>query len=177
MSGSRLKCPRDGTVLDAGTFHGQLLFKCSTCNGAFVEQRFLLPLLKALGKDIRHAVPLDYPIDTISDKGGGLLCPRCAATMEHYGYMGDRHIMIDSCSACRHMWVDAEELGGMSLLYARGERFGADRRARDQSRAGDFYSLFDSHVLRVALEIGLLAGCVQTAFMLYFVLLSRDKDL
>jgi Zn-finger nucleic acid-binding protein len=126
----RLRCPRDGTPLDVGTFHGQPLSKCPTCSGAFFRQRSPLPLLNVLSKDVRDTVPLDYPVETIRDKGGGLACPRCFATMGHYGYMGGRHIMIDSCAACKHIWVDAEELAGMSLLHARSERLAADRRTR-----------------------------------------------
>lgn len=171
-----MRCPRDGAVLDVGTFHGEPLCKCPACNGAFFHRRSLLSLLKALSKDIRNTIPLDYPTETIVDKGGGLLCPRCTATMEHYGYMGDKHILIDSCSACKHVWVDAEELAGMSLLHARSERL-ADRRRmqaqRTQRRRGD---LVDSHMIARAVEAGLLTNSVSTAFLIYFVLSKKDGD-
>ncbi|MFH1500289.1 MAG: zf-TFIIB domain-containing protein [Verrucomicrobiota bacterium] len=125
---------------------------------------------------MRDTIPLDYPIETILDKGGGLLCPRCTATMEHYAYMGDKHIMIDSCSACKHIWVDAEELAGMSLVHARSERLSDRRRTQAQRTATRRHGLVDSHMIARAVEAGLLTHSVSTAFLICFVLSEMDGD-
>jgi hypothetical protein len=52
--------------------------------------------------------------------------------MEHYGYMGTEVVKIDACSGCALLWLDAEELGTMSLLHAQTARRGAARREEDE---------------------------------------------
>lgn len=175
-NGSRLRCPRDGAALDVGAFHDEPLCKCPACNGAFFQQGSVLSLLKALSKDIRDTIPLDYPIETILDKGGGLFCPRCTAAMEHYAYMGDKHIMIDGCSACKHIWVDAEELAGMSLLHARSERLAGHRRTHAQRTERRRHGLVDAHMIAQAVGTAILTGSVGAAFLLYFALSEMDGD-
>jgi Zn-finger nucleic acid-binding protein len=39
--------------------------------------------------------------------------------MDHYGYMDTKWVMIDACRSCHLMWLDTDELGLMSLMYAR----------------------------------------------------------
>lgn len=60
-------------------------------------------------------------MDAVKDAGGGLHCPKCGATMEHYGYMGSNRVMIDGCDGCGLLWLDVQELGAICLLFARTE--------------------------------------------------------
>ena len=41
--------------------------------------------------------------------------------MNHYGYMDTKWVMMDACSACNVLWLDTDELGMVSLLYARSQ--------------------------------------------------------
>ena len=79
-------------------------------------------LLDAMSKELQRTIPLDCPLDRVPDRGPNVLCPVCSVRMENYGYMGSPLVMVDACHACRVLWMDAFELGAMSVQYARTTR-------------------------------------------------------
>ena len=126
-------CPRDGAELDSGIFNGVPMHLCPTCNGSLVEQVRMNGLLEEMSRELQRTVPLDAPLDEVPDKGSNVACPICASSMEHYGYMGAHFIMIDACHDCRMVWLDASELGAMSIQYARTVRRSDSMRTQSES--------------------------------------------
>ncbi len=124
-------CPRCQQELRAGEFKGMELDMCANCYGILLEQSRLLGLLEVMANDLQETIDLSMPLEAVSDPGGGIACPRCRATMEHFGYMGTKWVLIDSCRSCNVLWLDTDELGMVSLLYARSlvlsERIQRDR--------------------------------------------------
>ena len=117
-----LLCPRDGAQLDMGAFHDVPMCLCPTCQGSLVHQRRMNALLDVMSKELQRTIPLDAPLDRVPDKGPNVPCPACSTQMENYGYMGVHFVMVDSCNACRLLWLDTFELGAMSVQFARTTR-------------------------------------------------------
>jgi len=51
--------------------------------------------------------------------------------------MGSKTVIIDNCSDCWLLWVDALEIGTMALLYARTEKRSEYRELKSLSRQSD----------------------------------------
>ena len=94
---------------------------CTNCYGILLEQRRLLGLLEVMANDLKETVDLSMPLEAVSDPGGGIACPRCRGAMNHYDYMDTKWVMMDACPACNVLWLDTDELGMVSLLYARSQ--------------------------------------------------------
>jgi Zn-finger nucleic acid-binding protein len=112
-------CPRYGEGLRDGAYKKVPGAYCTGCGGLLVGQRDLRRFLEQLARDLLESIDADTPVRPVPDAGGGLRCPRCREVMEHYGYMGTRLVLIDRCDACAAVWLDADELGRLALLFAR----------------------------------------------------------
>jgi Zn-finger nucleic acid-binding protein len=122
MKSETYKCPRDGTPLQAGSCFGVKLFRCQECHGILIRQKLVRPLLREMSKDLVIRIPLDYPIEPTPDKGAGIACPICSSPTENFGYMGCNFAILDCCHKCRVLWIDTQELGTMSIQYAKTQR-------------------------------------------------------
>jgi Zn-finger nucleic acid-binding protein len=67
-------------------------------------------------------------------------CPDCREPMEKYGYMGLNSITIDRCDGCSLVWLDANELQNMVLVYAREQYRLAERREKTKRESFDIVS-------------------------------------
>ena len=114
-------CPRCQQELVAGEFQSVELDMCAGCYGIVLEQNRLSGLLDVMANDLKDSLDLDAALEAVPNQGGEIACPRCHAQMEHYGYLGSNWVMIDSCKTCHVLWLDTDELGMMSLLYARSQ--------------------------------------------------------
>ena len=113
-------CPRCARpALEGSSLRGLSVARCAECEGTLAARRDLAGLLEVLARELIAKVDVEQPVAPVPDAGGGLNCPSCSAGMEHFGYMGARQVMIDGCDACGVLWLDADELSSMSLLFAR----------------------------------------------------------
>jgi Zn-finger nucleic acid-binding protein len=117
----KVLCPRCCLDLQPGKYADMDLFLCPTCRGVLIAQHRLPSVLDTLARSMREIISPDDPIELVKDKGAVGSCPACRNPMENYGYMGSKAILIDRCNSCDSYWIDALELGAMSLLYARTE--------------------------------------------------------
>jgi Zn-finger nucleic acid-binding protein len=131
-------CPRcpDAPLAERG-LHGIEVAVCPVCRGCCVEQRRLIPLLTGLAQEYCEGIGLDAIVETIPDAGVAATCPRCAQTMDRFGYLGTQLVMLDRCGACAVLWLDPEELGTMTLLHARTQARGDAARQRSAQQQAD----------------------------------------
>ena len=153
-------CPRDGALLDSGTFHGVDILLCPTCQGTLVKQKRMNGLLDEMSKELQRTIPLESPLDRISDKGPNVACPVCERQMENYGYMGADFVIVDACHACRLLWLDTYELGAMSVQFARTTRRVDVMRMRQEA------SRLERARMAESIDIAkVVAGLMVTAFV------------
>lgn len=106
-----LQCPYDSSQLAGETFHGVNLDVCPTCKGIWFgegELRALLSYDQMALSDLQHiAVP---PVEQKSAGVSTVECPVCRATLEHYHYLYDSPVILDSCPNGHGFWVRHTEL-------------------------------------------------------------------
>ncbi|MGE3805958.1 MAG: zf-TFIIB domain-containing protein [Gemmataceae bacterium] len=117
-----LSCPRCSGELRRGHFDSLDVHLCVGCKGVLARQRDLSRLLESVARDTAANDQPGAVIEAIPDKGAGVVCPLCSGAMENYGYMESKLVKIDGCMRCGVVWIDTDELGVMSLLYARSQR-------------------------------------------------------
>jgi Zn-finger nucleic acid-binding protein len=161
-SESKSSCPRCSESLLVGSFHEVEIEKCPACQGIFVRQNKMIPLLEAMTSDLIGTIDPDHDVQPLPDKGSGVPCPCCGELMNHHGYMETNLVLIDSCSNCSGVWLDPDELAVMSQIYAKTsrrlsiQREASDRRLKEMDRRCD--AIFNARRVRRILTRGFI-GC------------------
>jgi Zn-finger nucleic acid-binding protein len=152
------RCPRCDHPLEKGTFHDVELEKCTECQGLLISNRVLTPLLEAMTRELVDTINPELDLDPVPDKGPSAKCPRCQGEMEHYGYMGGNQVMIDGCTGCVLIWLDAEELAAMSQLFAKTTRSSVIRKEASDKRIEQISRRFDAVMAGRKLQRRLMRG-------------------
>ena len=120
-SGDAIRCPRCRRQLRGGSYSEVRLAICESCDGTLVRQRDLPSLLAKIATDLAGAIGAAIDVPAVPDKGAGVSCPLCEQAMENHGYLSTRKVIIDTCSSCRAVWFDSEELARASILHVQAE--------------------------------------------------------
>lgn len=153
-----MKCPTCDVTFEKGKLYGVPIRQCPSCGGLLIVQRFLLNVLDPLSLEIANQVSVDQRIAPLPDKEEQRDCPSCEEKMEAYGYLGTKTVIIDSCTSCKHLFLDKLELGVMATLYAKTNKRAEIRKIERASIRSD---LVGTHVMQEA---------VSRAFMLGYIL-------
>jgi Zn-finger nucleic acid-binding protein len=129
-----VNCPRCQQPLGAIQHRGVELEGCKSCQGALVPMVSLTPLLEATSVDLLASFDPDAQLDAVTANDDDIGCPKCGRAMELADYCGARLVAFDRCNRCNVLWVGAEELGTMTLMWARMEK----RAARLKAAADEF---------------------------------------
>ena len=124
-----MNCPRCQQPLGPIQHRGVQLEGCKTCQGTLVPLASLTPLLDATSLDLLASFDPDTALDPVPVTADELGCPKCARTMEVADYCAARLVSFDRCNRCNLLWVGPEELGTMTLMWARMEKRAAQLKA------------------------------------------------
>jgi Zn-finger nucleic acid-binding protein len=143
-------CTRCGKALGGREISGVGLAACDACNTLLVKQSALMPALEALSAPILESFDADAPLEALPDRTGAAPCPGCSRAMEKTDYCGAKLVYFDRCGRCSLMWIGSEELGAMSLMWARMEKRIARTRAQtDENLSGMAGRVNALHLRRV----------------------------
>ncbi len=153
-------CPRCGQTLGGRTIRGVGLEACESCNVLLVKQSALMPALEALSADVLEGFDPDAPLLALPDRTGQTACPGCRAAMEKADYCGAKLVFFDRCNRCALLWIGNEELGAMSLMWARMEKRIARARSQTEENLAGMSKLVNAAQLRriVDRSLGRLLG-------------------
>jgi Zn-finger nucleic acid-binding protein len=104
-----LDCPVCATPLATGSIDGHPVSVCGLCRGFLAanhEFNDILPRRRAQCAD-RPSIPQSLDRAELARR---VACPKCAKTMDTHPYGGGGNVVVDSCSACHLIWLDAGEL-------------------------------------------------------------------
>jgi Zn-finger nucleic acid-binding protein len=134
------KCPRCSEPLAQVQLEGVGVQSCQKCGGTLLAPPRLTSVLEAMSIELLKSFDPDEKLDPVVDRGAGLQCPRCQRSMTNDDYCGAHLVYFDRCESCELLWIDADELGTMTLMWARMET----RHARRQAQAAEMMSGMDS---------------------------------
>jgi Zn-finger nucleic acid-binding protein len=118
MSGACFRCDR--LLQPAQVDHIEVRM-CPPCSSVLIRHEDLMQIIeqswRAVAPDIAQTEPLHASAKPTGERV--FHCPDCRNPMDKYGYMGLSAITIDRCDHCALIWLDAQELQNMTLVYAR----------------------------------------------------------
>jgi Zn-finger nucleic acid-binding protein len=145
-------CPSCNEPLGHQQVRGVGLEACSKCDCMLVTQSTLMPLLEALSVDLLTTFNPDAELKALPNRAQAIGCPDCRKTMEKSDYCSAKIVFFDRCNPCSLLWFAGEELGAMSLMWARMEARIARTRAQNQENLAGMESLVDAGHLRRAVK-------------------------
>jgi Zn-finger nucleic acid-binding protein len=132
MGGSDAACPACGQGLRAANVSGVSARVCGQCQGTLLAQIDMIRTLEAMSVELLKTFDPDMPLDPVDSKRGVVACPDCQSPMARDNYCGAGLAYFDRCERCRLLWIGADELGTMTLMWARMEK--RIERAQRQTR-------------------------------------------
>ncbi len=114
---SRLRCPKDATIMERVQVAGVVVDRCGKCGSLWFDASELKTILKA--KDKVSALDSGASTqgaakDTKSFALAGRLCPRDSTPLATVPDDDQIHIQVDLCRSCRGVLLDAGELKDLS---------------------------------------------------------------
>lgn len=119
-----MMCPkcRKPTLNDLNTGEGVTVDFCSGCKGVWFERGELGRMVE-LSKDVPD---LDASLKASRDTN--LPCPKCKQVLKEFRYSRLNSLLVDYCTKCEGLWLDAGELatveGLATVLESAGSRLG-----------------------------------------------------
>jgi Zn-finger nucleic acid-binding protein len=126
-------CPGCNVELARGDMRGVNVQVCKQCRGALVAQIDMFRLFEAMIADLLAGFDPDTTLTPLPPPAGASSCPGCTTAMSRDDYCGAGLVRFDRCERCRLLWLGADELGTMTLMWARMEKQIA--RAQKQTQA------------------------------------------
>jgi Zn-finger nucleic acid-binding protein len=147
-------CPRCRASLRPVDLKGVGVHACATCHGTRLSGTRLALVLEALSAELLATFDPDTTLPPSATAPERLACADCGREMARDDYCGAGLALFDRCEPCALVWVDAEALGTMTLMWARMDT----RRARDTAATKRLLDEADDFVVR-----GLVGRAVQRA--------------
>jgi Zn-finger nucleic acid-binding protein len=147
MAGASGHCPGCNVELTRGDMRGIGVRVCTQCRGALVAQIDMFRLFEAMIADLLSGFDPDTLLTPITPRTGASSCPECASAMSRDDYCGAGLVRFDRCERCRLLWLGADELGTMMLMWARMEKQIARTQKQNQQWLDDADFVFHATLL------------------------------
>jgi Zn-finger nucleic acid-binding protein len=151
-------CPRCSEPLAHVELKGVGVQSCQKCKGTLLAPPRLTALMEAMSDELLKSFDPDDKLDALPDRGAGLSCPRCQRAMTSDDYCGAHLVTFDRCERCELLWIDADELGTMTLMWARMEARHTKRQAATAEMMSAMDSLIRSQRMKRVVENTLMRG-------------------
>ncbi|MHC4067143.1 MAG: TFIIB-type zinc ribbon-containing protein [Planctomycetota bacterium] len=117
-----MKCPGCDGGLKSITYEGIRIETCPGCGGEWLDEGELGHVNRArevrFDKEERRAVAETVKIKGVklADVDRDLACPKCGGQTDAINYGGDTGIIIDRCTSCGGIWLDAGEVEKIQMV-------------------------------------------------------------
>lgn len=117
-----MNCPNCRTPLSTIDYEGIQIETCRSCGGEWLDSDELLHVTRArearFSPEERRAIAESTTIEgvVLKDVDHDLICPKCGSTSDPVNYGGNTGLIIDRCTTCHGIWLDADELEKVQML-------------------------------------------------------------
>lgn len=117
-----MKCPNCNSGLKTISYEGIQIETCPGCEGEWLDEGELANVNRArerrFDKEERRAVTQATKIKSVKldDVDRDLTCPKCGGQTDAVNFGGNSGIIIDRCTSCGGIWLDAGELKKVQML-------------------------------------------------------------
>jgi Zn-finger nucleic acid-binding protein len=144
MALSTASCQRCREPLEVVDLSGVSVHACAKCHGTRLGRAELPRVLEAMSAELLKTFDPDTKLEAAGALEDRLACSTCGAQMSRDDYCGAGLAHFDRCEACAVLWIDADVLGTMSLMWARMEA----RHSRDERENRQLLEDADNLVVR-----------------------------
>jgi Zn-finger nucleic acid-binding protein len=115
-------CPNCQSHLQTIHYEGIRIETCNKCSGEWLDEAEIGKIVRVrevkFDPDKRRAIAESTTITgvVLQDVDRDLQCPKCDGTTDAVNYGGDTGIIIDRCTTCRGIWLDADELENIQMV-------------------------------------------------------------
>jgi hypothetical protein len=117
-----MNCPHCQSRLETKTYEGIHIETCPGCHGEWLDEGELGHINRVRESRFepqeRRAVAAAIKIKGVklSDVDRDLVCPKCRGQTDAVNFGGNSGIIMDRCTGCGGIWLDAEELEKVQML-------------------------------------------------------------
>ncbi len=117
-----MQCPNCRGQLSTITYEGIAVETCPACGGEWLDNGELGKIVAIreakFSEQERRAIVESTTVTGVKLEtvDRNLACPRCSGSTDPINYGGDTGIIIDRCTSCNGLWVDATELEKIQML-------------------------------------------------------------
>ena len=122
MGGAEALCPVCGQGLQTAALSGVGVRVCGQCKGTLLAQIDMIRMLDAMAVHLLKDFDPDTKLEAVAKSDRTVACPACSRTMARDDYCGAGLAHFDRCEPCHLLWLSADVLGTMTLMWARMER-------------------------------------------------------
>jgi Zn-finger nucleic acid-binding protein len=137
-------CPRCRSALRPVDLRGIGVHACASCNGTRLGRAQLAGVLEAMSAELLETFDPDTKLTPASAVPDRVACGGCGREMARDDYCGAGLALFDRCEPCGLVWVDADALGTMTLMWARMDA----RRYRDAAATRELLDEADALIVR-----------------------------
>jgi len=101
---------------------GVRLRVCGQCHGTLLGQIDMIRTLEAMSAELLATLDPDVELSPVGKAAAKVSCPACGREMARDDYCSAGLAHFDRCEPCRLLWLGADELGTMAMMWARMER-------------------------------------------------------
>jgi len=115
-------CPNCQAHLQTIDYEGISIESCSECGGEWLDDAEIGKIVRIrevrFDPEERRAIAESTTITgvVLQDVDRDLKCPKCGGTTDAVNYGGDTGIIIDRCTTCLGIWLDADELEQIQMV-------------------------------------------------------------
>ena len=109
---SDLECSTCQIPLTAGGLDDVRVVYCEKCRDILVNSQAFAQLMAARRGNYKGAEVDPEPLNP-EELNQRRECPQCGRLMEVHPYYGPGNVVIDSCVACMHLWLDHGEIAAI----------------------------------------------------------------
>jgi Zn-finger nucleic acid-binding protein len=147
-----VKCPACGAALESVDTDGVRMDVCRACSCMLVPQRLISRLLEKASDRIGDKVDPQARIAPLAEIAEHPRCPACDRPMTRDDYCGAGLVTFSRCDHCELLWLHAEQLAIMSVMWARMDGRLEALREADRQALADVNSYVDGVLLGRALS-------------------------
>ena len=117
-----MQCPNCDGTLKTVHYEGIEIETCPSCHGEWLDAQELRHVVKArqmkFDEEERRAVAAAVQITPVKVElhDRDLKCPKCGGQTDTLNYGGDSGLLIDKCTSCSGVWLDANELEKVQMI-------------------------------------------------------------
>ena len=115
-------CPNCQSHLQTINYEGISIESCEKCGGEWLDHTEIGKIVRIrevrFDPEKRRAIAESTTIMgvVLQDVDRDVKCPKCGGTTDAVNYGGDTGIIIDRCTACLGIWLDAGELETIQMV-------------------------------------------------------------